>query len=83
MKKDLHPQSRQVVFHDAAANYMLLAQSTLNSKETIRYTDGKEYPVIRIEISSASHPFYTGQEKVLDTTGRVDRFKKRFAAKTA
>ena len=81
MKKDLHPESRLVVFHDAAVDYMLLAQSTLNSKETIKYTDGKDYPVIRIEISSASHPFYTGQEKVLDTTGRVDRFKKRFAKK--
>lgn len=81
MKKDLHPESRLVVFYDAVAEYMLLAQSTLNSKETIKYTDGKEYPVVRIEISSASHPFYTGQEKVLDTTGRVDRFKKRFAKK--
>lgn len=80
MKKDLHPKTRKVVFHDAAANFMLLADSTLDSKELIKYTDGNEYPVIRIEISSASHPFFTGQEKVLDTTGRVDRFKKRFAA---
>ncbi len=79
MKKDLHPKTQLVVFYDASANYMLLASSTLSSKETIKYTDGNEYPCVRIEISSASHPFYTGQEKVLDTTGRVDRFKKRYA----
>ena len=79
MKKDIHPKTRQVVFYDASAEYMFLAESTLNPKENIKYTDGNEYPLVRIEISAASHPFYTGQEKVLDTTGRVDRFKKRFA----
>jgi large subunit ribosomal protein L31 len=83
MKKAIHPNTRQVVFYDASAEYMFLAESTLSPKETIKYTDGVEYPVVRVEISAASHPFYTGLEKVLDTTGRVDRFKKRFAAKSA
>ncbi|MFX5839593.1 type B 50S ribosomal protein L31, partial [Acinetobacter baumannii] len=53
--------------------------STLNSKESIKWTDGKEYPLIKVEISSASHPFYTGQHKIVDTTGRVDKFRKRYA----
>jgi large subunit ribosomal protein L31 len=82
MKKNIHPVSRQVVFQDATTGYMLLSTSTLGSKETVKYTDGNEYPLVRVEISADSHPFYTGLEKVLDTTGRVDRFKKRFSAKT-
>ncbi len=68
---------RSVVFMDEAANYSFLTRSTAQSEETIKWEDGKEYPLIKVQISSASHPFYTGEEKIIDTEGRVDRFKAR------
>ncbi len=81
MKKDLHPSSyRPVVFQDESAKYAFLTFSTANSSETIKWTDGNEYPLIKVQISSASHPFFTGEEKVIDTEGRIDRFKARFKA---
>ena len=81
MKKDLHPKNyRPVVFQDESANFAFLTYSTANSEETIKWTDGKEYPLIKLQISSASHPFYTGEEKIIDTEGRIDRFKARFKA---
>ncbi len=77
-KKELHPKDyRDVVFIDEAANYSFLSKSTARSEETIKWTDGKEYPLVKIQISSASHPFFTGEEKIIDTEGRVDRFKAR------
>ncbi|MBR3353433.1 type B 50S ribosomal protein L31 [Candidatus Saccharibacteria bacterium] len=77
-KKELHPKDyRDVVFIDEAANYSFLSKSTAKSEETIKWTDGKEYPLVKIQISSASHPFFTGEEKIIDTEGRVDRFKAR------
>ncbi len=78
MKKDIHPQNyRPVIFVDAATSTQFLIWSTVDTKDTGVYEkDKKEYPLYRVEISSASHPFYTGKESVLDTTGRVDRFKK-------
>lgn len=80
MKKGIHPQTnRYVVFEDNQNGTQFLAMSTMDTKETTKY-EGKEYPLIRVEITSASHPFYTGKETVLDTAGRVDRFKKRVAA---
>jgi large subunit ribosomal protein L31 len=80
MKKDLHPQNYQfVVFQDDAANYAFLTRSTAQSSETIVWEDGNTYPLIKVHISSASHPFYTGQEKLMDIEGRVDRFKARQA----
>ena len=84
MKKDLHPTNyRPVVFQDDAASFAFLTQSTAKSDKTIKWEDGNEYPLVQIHISSASHPFYTGKEKLLDTEGRVDRFKARAeAAKT-
>ena len=82
-KKELHPKDyRTVVFMDEAANYSFLTKSTAKSEETIKWEDGKEYPVVKVQISSASHPFFTGEEKIIDTEGRVDRFKAR-AAKAA
>ena len=77
-KKELHPKEyRDVVFSDDAAKYAFLTKSTAKSEETIKWTDGKEYPLIKVQISSASHPFFTGEEKIIDTEGRVDRFKAR------
>ena len=82
MKKDIHPKDyRQVIFEDMTSGAQFLIYSTVATKETGKFKDdGKDYPLYRIEISSASHPFYTGNEVVLDTAGRVDRFKKRQAA---
>lgn len=77
MKKDLHPEYQYVVFQDEAANFSFLTKSTATSTETIKWEDNKEYPLIKIHISSASHPFFTGEEKIIDTEGRVDRFKAR------
>ncbi|MDR0397855.1 MAG: type B 50S ribosomal protein L31 [Candidatus Nomurabacteria bacterium] len=79
MKKDIHPSEyREVVFRDKAAGFMFLTRSTAASTETVKY-EGNDYPVIDIQISSASHPFFTGEEKIIDTEGRVDRFKAKFA----
>lgn len=81
MKKDIHPKNyRTVLFKDASSDAEWLIESTVDAKEKATAKDGKEYPVFRVEISSASHPFYTGKETVLDTAGRVDKFKKRQAA---
>ena len=80
MKKDIHPKdNRPVIFEDREAGARFLILSTLKTEEKGKWEDGKEYDLYPIEISSASHPFYTGQEKVLDTAGRVDKFKKRAA----
>ncbi len=80
MKKEIHPtNNRYVVFEDNSNQKQFLALSTVSTKETTKY-NGKEYPLYRVEITSASHPFYTGKETILDTAGRVDRFKKRVAA---
>jgi large subunit ribosomal protein L31 len=78
MKKDIHPNYREVVFQDVSADFSMLTRSTIQTKETIKWTDGKEYPFVKIDISSASHPFYTGTQKVLDTEGRVERFNKKY-----
>ena len=78
MKKDLHPKDyRLVVYKDSNSGDMWLTKSTAPSKENIKYTDGNEYPLILVHVSSKSHPFFTGEEKVLDIEGRVDKFKKR------
>ncbi len=80
MKKDIHPQNfREVVFHDNSSDAEFIIGSTVRTSETTT-VKGKEYPLHRVEISSASHPFYTGNEKVIDTAGRVDRFKRRAAS---
>lgn len=85
MKKDLHPTNyRLVVFEDLNDGTQILTRSTVASEETTKYEDGKEYPVVKVHISSSSHPFYTGQEKLVDIEGRVDKFQaRRDAAKKA
>ena len=81
MKKELHPQDyRLVVFSDESAKFSFLTKSTVATTETIKWEDGNEYPLIKIHISSASHPFFTGEEKIIDTEGRVDRFAAKMAA---
>jgi large subunit ribosomal protein L31 len=82
MKKDLHPaEYRMVIFEDSSSGARFLIGSTIATEKTDKWEDGKEYPVFQVEISSASHPFYTGQSKTIDTAGRVEKFKAR-AAKT-
>ena len=78
MKDGIHPEYKDVVFQDISSDFAILTRSTIKSKETIKWEDGNEYPLVKVEVSSASHPFYTGKHKVLDSGGRVDRFKKRY-----
>ncbi|MFV0286904.1 MAG: type B 50S ribosomal protein L31 [Demequina sp.] len=78
MKKGIHPRYEPVVFRDKSADFAFLTRSTATSSQTITWEDGNEYPVIDVEISAASHPFYTGQAKVMDTAGRVERFRRRY-----
>ena len=80
MKAGIHPEYRDVVFHDVTSDFRILTRSTLSSKETTKWEDGNEYPRIKVEISSATHPFYTGKNKIVDTSGRVDKFRKRYGA---
>ena len=84
MKKDIHPQNyRPVLFMDNSNNAEFIISSTIETKEKAKAKDGKEYPLYRLEITSASHPFYTGNEKILDTAGRVEKFKARIATAKA
>jgi len=78
MKPGIHPEYRPVVFRDKSADFTFLTRSTAASKTTIEWTDGNTYPVIDVEISSASHPFYTGQARVVDTAGRIEKFTRRY-----
>ena len=78
MKKDIHPEYKPVVFHDTQSDTNFMTRSTMTSKETIKWEDGKEYPLIKIEVSSASHPFYTGKKIFVDTAGRVEKFNRRY-----
>ena len=80
MKKDIHPDNyRSVIFHDNSSGERFLVGSTVETEKTDKWTDGKEYPLAFVDVSSASHPFYTGQEKIMDRAGRVERFKTRAA----
>lgn len=78
MKPGIHPAYGPVVFRDKAADYAFLTRSTISSERTVEWEDGRTYPVVDVEISSASHPFYTGTARVLDTAGRVERFERRY-----
>ncbi|MCK8516855.1 type B 50S ribosomal protein L31 [Methylonatrum kenyense] len=78
MKADIHPEYREVVFQDIASDFAFLTRSTIRSKETITWEDGNEYPLVKVEVSSKSHPFYTGKQRVLQSGGRVDRFKQKY-----
>jgi len=78
MRKDIHPKEyRLVVFKDISNDFSFMTRSTVNTKETIKWEDGKEYPLVKLEISNTSHPFYTGKIKLVDTTGRVDKFRQK------
>lgn len=80
MKQGIHPEAyRFVVFKDMSNNTSFLGKSTANTKETIKWEDGNDYPVIKLEISNTSHPFYTGKNMLVDTAGRIDKFNKRYA----
>lgn len=82
MKKDIHPEEyRMVIFEDVTAGKRFLIGSTIATERTDKWEDGKEYPLFQVEISSASHPFYTGTAKTIDTAGRVEKFRARAAAK--
>ncbi|MER7716237.1 type B 50S ribosomal protein L31 [Streptomyces flaveolus] len=78
MRHGVHPVSRPVVFRDRAAGFQMLTRSTLDAHRTVEWEDGVTYPVVDVEISSASHPFYTGTSRVIDTAGRVERFERRY-----
>lgn len=79
MKKDIHPKNyRLVVFKDMSNDYAFLTKSTVDTKDTIEWEDGKEYPLVKLEISHTSHPFFTGKMKLVDTAGRVDKFKTKY-----
>ncbi|UJF25111.1 type B 50S ribosomal protein L31 [Suttonella sp. R2A3] len=81
MKKDIHPEYRPVVFQDVGADFAFLSKSTVETKETIKWEDGEEYPLVRVDISSKSHPFYTGKQNIVDSAGRVDRFRRKYGKK--
>ena len=82
MRKDIHPEYREVLFHDTSVDEYFLVRSTLQTDQTKEWTDGNTYPYCPLDVSSASHPFYTGKQKLVDTGGRVDRFRKRFGNKS-
>lgn len=80
MKKGIHPEEyRSVVFKDVTCDYAFLTKSSAPSKETIQWEDGNEYPLVKVEISDQSHPFFTGKIQFIDTAGRIDKYKQRFA----
>jgi large subunit ribosomal protein L31 len=78
MKADIHPNYQAIVFRDLASGSAFLTRSTITSEKTIEWEDGNTYPVVDVEISSASHPFYTGKQRILDSAGRVERFNERY-----
>lgn len=78
MKPDIHPKYQPVVFQDLSSDFAFLTRSTMTSESTMKWTDGQEYPVIKMDISSHSHPFYTGKQKTIDAGGRVDKFRRRY-----
>ena len=81
MKKDIHPKYRDVVFWDLSSDFKFVTRSTIETTENITWEDGNTYPVYKVEVSSKSHPFYTGKNVLVDTAGRVDKFRKRYGTK--
>jgi large subunit ribosomal protein L31 len=81
MKPGIHPEYREIVFVDVSNNFSFKTRSTMNTKEKIKWEDGNEYPLAKIETSSESHPFYTGTQKIMDTAGRVEKFRQKFGNK--
>lgn len=80
MRKGIHPEYRDVVFHDLSSDYKFVTRSTVQTKDTMEY-EGQTYPLVKIEVSSQSHPFYTGKNVLLDTAGRIDKFRKKYGNK--
>ena len=81
MKQGIHPQYREVVFVDTSSDFKFLTRSTAATGETIEWEDGNTYPMVRVEMSSASHPFYTGKQILVDSGGRIERFRRRYGQK--
>ncbi len=79
MKADIHPDYREVVFHDLSCDFKFITRSTIQTRETIEF-EGNTYPLVKIEVSSQSHPFYTGKHKIVDTAGRVEKFRQKFGS---
>ena len=79
MKAGIHPNYREVVFQDMSIDFKFITRSTINTRDTIEF-EGKTYPLVKIEVSAESHPFYTGKHKIVDTAGRVDKFRKKFGS---
>ena len=78
MKEGIHPEYREVVFQDMANGFKFITRSTVQTRETIKMDDGKEYPLMKLDVTSESHPFYTGKQRIMDSAGRVERFNARF-----
>jgi large subunit ribosomal protein L31 len=78
MKATGHPNYREVLFLDTSCDFSFITRSTISTQEKMKWKDGKEYPLVKLDISSESHPFYTGKQKIVDTAGRVDKFRKRY-----
>jgi large subunit ribosomal protein L31 len=81
MKQGIHPEYREVVFQDTSTDFAILTRSTIESRDTIKWEDGNEYPLVKLEVSSASHPFYTGKQHVLQSARQVDKFRERYGKK--
>ena len=82
MKLSIHPEYREVVFHDMSCDFKFVTRSTVNSRETIEF-EGKTYPLVKLETSSESHPFYTGTQKIIDTAGRVEKFRNKYGSRSS
>jgi len=78
MRKDIHPNYRPVVFKDVSGDFAFLSRSTIETSETIKWEDGEEYPLAKLDVSSATHPFYTGKQNIMDAAGKVERFRQRY-----
>ena len=81
MKKDIHPEYREVVFQDVQSDFKFLTRSTMTSDEKIKWEDGKEYPLFKMEISDKSHPYFTGKQNLIDTAGRIEKFNQKYNLK--
>lgn len=81
MKKNIHPKYNPIVFEDMQTGFRFLTKSTMSSKDSIKWEDGNTYPLVKLEVSSKSHPFYTGQKLFVDTAGRIDKFNKKYGKK--
>ncbi len=79
MKQGIHPEYRDVVFLDVSSGFKFITRSTLNTREKIKWDDGKEYPLFKLDVSSESHPFYTGAQQRISETGRVEKFRQKFS----